>query len=100
MCIINHSRQNYRVLIKGGKYLETLASADVLLLDKTGTLILGQPQVTDILPLDGMAETQLLALAASAERYSEHPLAEAVRCGAVARHLTRRSRSDSRRRPA
>jgi P-type Cu+ transporter len=75
------------VLIKGGRYLETLARADVLLIDKTGTLTLGRPQVTDIISLDGFAESDLLALAASAERYSEHPLAEAVRTAAREREL-------------
>jgi P-type Cu+ transporter len=75
------------LLIKGGKYLETLARADVLLIDKTGTLTLGQPRLTDVIPLNGLAETDLLALAASAERYSEHPLAEAVRAAARDRAL-------------
>lgn len=67
------------LLIKGGKYLELLARADVLLVDKTGTLTLGQPRVTDIVQLNGLSRTEVLTLAASAERYSEHPLAEAVR---------------------
>lgn len=67
------------LLIKGGKYLELLARADVLLVDKTGTLTLGQPQVTDVVPLNGLSRSDLLSLAASAEHYSEHPLAEAVR---------------------
>lgn len=67
------------LLIKGGKYLELLARADVLLVDKTGTLTLGQPQVTDVVSLNGFSRTEILSLAASAERYSEHPLAEAVR---------------------
>lgn len=67
------------LLIKGGKYLELLARADVLLVDKTGTLTLGQPQVTDVVPLNGLSRTEILSLAASVERYSEHPLAEAVR---------------------
>jgi P-type Cu+ transporter len=67
------------LLIKGGKYLELLAKADVLLVDKTGTLTLGQPQVTDVVSLNGLSRSDLLGLAASAERYSEHPLAEAVR---------------------
>jgi Cd2+/Zn2+-exporting ATPase/Cu+-exporting ATPase len=75
------------LLIKGGKYLETLARADVLLIDKTGTLTLGQPQITDVIALNGMSEAQLLALTASAERYSEHPLAAAVRQAAQARNL-------------
>jgi P-type Cu+ transporter len=67
------------LLIKGGKYLELLARADVLLVNKTGTLTLGQPQVTDVISLNGLSRSDLLGLAASAERYSEHPLAEAVR---------------------
>jgi P-type Cu+ transporter len=69
------------LIIKGGKYIEVLARADVLLIDKTGTLTLGQPQITDILVLDGqpMSQADLLGMAASVERYSEHPLAEAVR---------------------
>ena len=67
------------LLFKGGKYLETLAHADVLLIDKTGTLTLGRPQLTDVIALNGLAQADLLALAASAERYSEHPLAEAIR---------------------
>jgi Cd2+/Zn2+-exporting ATPase/Cu+-exporting ATPase len=67
------------LLIKGGKYLELLAKADVVLIDKTGTLTLGRPQITDVAALDGLSESRVLALAAGAERYSEHPLAEAVR---------------------
>jgi P-type Cu+ transporter len=75
------------LLIKGGKYLETLAKADVLLIDKTGTLTLGRPQITDVQTLNGVSEEELLALAATAERYSEHPLAEAVRRLALSRGL-------------
>ena len=65
------------ILIKGGKYLESLARADVLLIDKTGTLTLGRPQVVDVVALNGLSDREVMALAASAERYSEHPLAEA-----------------------
>ncbi len=72
------------LLIKGGKYLELLACADVLLVDKTGTLTLGQPQITDVIALNGLSRAEILTLAASAERYSEHPLAEAVRAMARA----------------
>lgn len=72
------------LLIKGGKYLELLARADVLLIDKTGTITLGRPQITDIVPLDDHTPDDLLRLSASCERYSEHPLAEAVRREAVA----------------
>jgi Cd2+/Zn2+-exporting ATPase/Cu+-exporting ATPase len=75
------------LLIKGGKYLESLARADVLLLDKTGTLTLGRPEITDILALEDIPEEEVLALAACAERYSEHPLAEAVRMAARRRQL-------------
>jgi Cd2+/Zn2+-exporting ATPase/Cu+-exporting ATPase len=71
------------LLIKGGKYLELLARADVLLIDKTGTITLGRPQITDILPLGELTPDDLLRLAASCEHYSEHPLAEAVRREAV-----------------
>jgi Cd2+/Zn2+-exporting ATPase/Cu+-exporting ATPase len=67
------------LLVKGGKYLEQLARADVLLVDKTGTLTLGQPQVLDVISLNGLSRTEILSIAAAAERYSEHPLAEAVR---------------------
>jgi Cu+-exporting ATPase len=75
------------LLIKGGKYLELLARADVILIDKTGTLTLGKPQVSDIISLNGLEKSEILQLAASAERYSEHPLAEAVRAAAHERHI-------------
>ncbi|MBI3241134.1 MAG: cadmium-translocating P-type ATPase [Chloroflexi bacterium] len=82
------------LLIKGGKYLETLARADVLLIDKTGTVTLGKPEVTEIrrfawrLEIDSNLQTDILQLAASAEKYSEHPLAEAVRVAARKHGLT------------
>ncbi len=75
------------VLIKGGKYLETLARADILLIDKTGTLTLGKPNITDIISLNGMDKNTLLSYAASADRYSEHPLADALRRSAHERDL-------------
>jgi Cd2+/Zn2+-exporting ATPase/Cu+-exporting ATPase len=58
-----------------------------VLVDKTGTLTLGKPQITDVVPLNGIPAPTLLTLAASAERYSEHPLAEAVRSMAKAQEL-------------
>lgn len=78
------------MLIKGGKYIELLSKADVLLLDKTGTLTFGRPEITDVVPLgvNGETEEDLLAAAAAVERYSEHPLAEAVVQAARRRHLT------------
>ncbi|RIK80650.1 cadmium-translocating P-type ATPase [candidate division KSB1 bacterium] len=66
------------VLIKGGVYVEQLAATKVLCLDKTGTLTRGTPEVTDIVPLNGTTPRHLLALAASAEKRSEHPLAKAI----------------------
>ena len=81
------------LLIKGGKYIELLDRADVLLVDKTGTLTLGKPRVLEIVPAigaeqDGLEEDAVLSLAASAERYSEHPIAGALREAAEARALT------------
>jgi Cd2+/Zn2+-exporting ATPase/Cu+-exporting ATPase len=75
------------LLIKGGKYIELLARADIVLIDKTGTLTLGKPQITDIIPLNGVPDGEVLRLAASAERYSEHPLAEAVRNAAQQQNI-------------
>lgn len=67
------------LLIKGGRYIELLAKADTVLIDKTGTLTTGKPRLTDVVRLNGLSEERLLTLTASAERYSEHPLAESVR---------------------
>ncbi len=76
------------LLIKGSKYLETLARANVLLIDKTGTLTLGQPRISYQSSLNNdWTGDELLQLTASAERYSEHPLAEAVRGAARDRGL-------------
>jgi Cd2+/Zn2+-exporting ATPase/Cu+-exporting ATPase len=78
------------LLVKGGLALERLAKVDVLLLDKTGTVTRGRPRIAAVVPLAGLAEDDVLALAATAERYSEHPLAEAVRQAAHARGLAPR----------
>ena len=75
------------ILVKGGKYLESLSHADVLLIDKTGTITTGQPQITDVIALADHSQDEVLALAASVERDSEHPLAEAVRQAAAERML-------------
>jgi P-type Cu+ transporter len=75
------------ILVKGGKYLESLSHADVLLIDKTGTITTGRPQITDVIALVGYSQDEVLALAASVERDSEHPLAEAVRQAAAERML-------------
>jgi Cd2+/Zn2+-exporting ATPase len=66
------------VLIKGGVFLELAKKMDVLLVDKTGTFTLGKPKVVDVVSLDGMSEEEVLRLAATAEKYSEHPLARSI----------------------
>jgi len=66
------------VLIKGGAFLEIPASITAVALDKTGTLTHGRPAVTAVLPLDGMSEGELLAIAAALESRSSHPLAQAI----------------------
>ena len=76
------------VLIRNAEALERLEKIDTLVLDKTGTLTEGRPSVTAIRPASGFDETELLRLAASLERSSEHPLADAVVRAAVDRKLT------------
>ena len=66
------------VLVKGGVYIEELAKIKVVALDKTGTLTRGEPEVTDLVPLNGADARRLLELAVSVESRSEHPLARAV----------------------
>lgn len=65
-------------LIKQGAAVEAAARVDIVLFDKTGTLTLGRPRLTAMIALNGHQEDQLLALAASAERLSEHPLGRAL----------------------
>ncbi|HTX72608.1 MAG TPA: heavy metal translocating P-type ATPase [Rectinemataceae bacterium] len=66
------------VLVKSGPALESLQRIDTVVFDKTGTITTGRPEVTDILPAPGFDRDELLSLAASAERGSEHPLGAAV----------------------
>jgi Cu+-exporting ATPase len=68
----------YGVLIRGGESLETAHKINIVMLDKTGTITEGKPSVTDILTTDGFSADDLLRLAASAERGSEHPLGESI----------------------
>lgn len=65
-------------IIKGGVHLETLGKVDTVVLDKTGTLTYGRPEVQAVLPVDGVSATALLDAAATAEVRSEHPLGKAI----------------------
>ena len=71
------------VLIKNAAALERFAQVDTLVVDKTGTLTEGKPKVTALVPAAGVSEDELLRLAASVERASEHPLAAAIVAAAV-----------------
>ena len=66
------------VLVRDAEALERLAKADLLVVDKTGTLTEGRPTVTDVIPLGAADRERLLALAAALERSTQHPLAEAI----------------------
>lgn len=66
------------VLIKGGEPLETAGKVSTVIFDKTGTLTKGKPTVSDISPAEGVSKEDLIQLAASAEQYSEHPIAKAI----------------------
>ncbi|MEN6531717.1 MAG: heavy metal translocating P-type ATPase, partial [Anaerolineaceae bacterium] len=76
------------VLIKNGDALENAQQVDTVLLDKTGTITEGKPAVTDVLPLAGQTEHDLLALAGAAEKGSEHPLGKAILRAAEAQGLS------------
>ena len=82
------------ILIKGGEALEAAAKIDTVVLDKTGTITSGQPRVSDVLPAGGYTETELVRWAASAERYSEHPLGRAIVEYAEARGVELAASSD------
>ncbi|MGR6836583.1 heavy metal translocating P-type ATPase [Syntrophomonas erecta] len=66
------------IFIKGGEYLETAHQIDTLVLDKTGTITRGQPEVTDIVSLGSIPDEKIIYLAGIAEKNSEHPLGEAI----------------------
>lgn len=76
------------VLIRSGEALETAHKIRTIVFDKTGTLTKGEPALTDIVTRNSFSEEQILLLAASAERNSEHPLGEAIVIGAKERGLT------------
>jgi len=82
------------VLIKNADALERMEKVDTLVVDKTGTLTEGRPRVTAIVPAEGFAEAEILQLAASVERASEHPLADAIVRAAKERGIDLRDVAD------
>ena len=82
------------VLIKDAEALERMSKVDTLVIDKTGTLTEGRPELTDVIAFDKTDQDEVLALAASLERGSEHPLAEAIIDGAEKRSLKVRKADD------
>ena len=82
------------VLIKNAEALEAFEKVDTLIVDKTGTLTMGKPELAAVLPEDGHDEEEVLRLAASLERGSEHPLAEAIVRRAEARGIDLASAQD------
>ena len=84
------------ILFKNATALELAGKVKTVALDKTGTITSGHPAVTDVLPAQGVTAQELLRLAASLEKDSEHPLAEAVRKGAEAKGIAPREVTDFR----
>src|SRR5213075_90243 len=76
------------ILFKGGRFIEALGRVRAVAFDKTGTLTHGRFEVTDVVALEGASEDDVLAWAASAEKRSQHPLAQAVVRAAEKRGLT------------
>ena len=75
------------ILIRSGEALETAQKLDTIILDKTGTITEGSPSLTDIIAVNGFEENNILALCASIEKSSEHPLAEAIVNGAESKSV-------------
>jgi Cu+-exporting ATPase len=76
------------VLISNAEALEILEKVDTLVVDKTGTLTEGKPRLTELIPVEGVKDTELLQVAASLEKASEHPLAGAILAAAKERNTT------------
>ena len=82
------------VLFRNAEAIEVLRTVDTLVVDKTGTLTLGKPELTSVVPANGLDENELLRLAANVEQASEHPLAAAIVRGAEARGITVRAATE------
>jgi Cu+-exporting ATPase len=75
------------ILIKGGEYLEKAYKLDTIVLDKTGTVTKGKPEVTDILSIDNLSIEEIIKISASAEKNSEHPIGEAIYKYAIEKNI-------------
>lgn len=84
------------ILIRGGEALEAAGKVDAVILDKTGTITRGTPELTDIAPLNGVTEPVLLGMVAAAEADSEHPIGQAVVEAARRRNIELRDTSNFR----
>ena len=82
------------VLVKNAEALELMEKIDTLVVDKTGTLTIGKPQLIEVVAADGFVEDEVLGLAAALEKGSEHPLAAAIVAGAEARAVAVASSAD------
>jgi Cd2+/Zn2+-exporting ATPase len=82
------------ILVKGAAQLEDIGAVNVVAFDKTGTLTVGKPRLTDLVPATGVDADELLTVAASAERMSEHPLADAIVAHARSRGIELRESGD------
>jgi Cd2+/Zn2+-exporting ATPase/Cu+-exporting ATPase len=83
------------VIVKGGVYVQEMSKVDTVVIDKTGTLTFGDPEVTDVVGLDGCSREQVLTYASAAEKFSKHPLAHAIVAKAQALGVNSGSTSSS-----
>ena len=92
ICIISAMREaaNHKILVKGGKYLEAYANADVVIFDKTGTLTAACPKVAKVVPFDGRTREEVLKIAACLEEHFPHSVAKAIVRQAEAENLKHR----------
>jgi len=81
------SGANYGVLFKNAEAIEIMRKVDTLVVDKTGTLTMGKPKLVSVIAADGFEKNEMLSIAASLERGSEHPLASAIVQGAEEQNI-------------